>query len=50
MGADLLKAWERDTKYDVSLVLRHSTKKHWPRSLRSKGGDIPAVINVHFWI
>jgi putative ABC transport system permease protein len=27
MGADLLKAWERDTQYDISLVLRHSDEK-----------------------
>ena len=27
MGADLVQAWVRDTKYDVSLVLRHSDEK-----------------------
>lgn len=27
MGADLVKAWERDTNYDISLVLRHSDEK-----------------------
>lgn len=27
MGADLVKAWERDTQYDLSLSLRHSDEK-----------------------
>jgi putative ABC transport system permease protein len=27
MGADLVKAWVRDTKYDISMVLRHTDEK-----------------------
>jgi putative ABC transport system permease protein len=37
MGADLLKAWERDARWDVTLVLRHSTPQTLAQLARIEG-------------